>query len=55
MSDGRLAVHVQDLPGDKAGAGGGREVTRYDKLASYYLAFVQLASTMVWLRNLARV
>jgi len=30
-----------------------RVATRYDKLAAHYLAFVQLASTVVWLRDLA--
>jgi transposase len=28
-----------------------RVATRYDKLAAHYLAFVQLASAMVWLRS----
>jgi transposase len=28
-----------------------RVATRYDKLAPHYLAFVQLASMMVWLRT----
>ena len=28
-----------------------RVATRYDKLATHYLAFVQLASAMVWLRS----
>jgi hypothetical protein len=28
-----------------------RVATRYDKLDTHYLAFVQLASTMVWLRS----
>jgi transposase len=28
-----------------------RVATRYDKLAAHYLAFVQLASTVVWLRT----
>jgi hypothetical protein len=28
-----------------------RVATRYDKLASHYLAFVQLASVTVWLRT----
>ena len=27
-----------------------RVATRYDKLAAHYLAFVQLAAAMVWLR-----
>jgi transposase len=30
-----------------------RVATRYDKLAPHYLAFVQLASIMVWLRTFA--
>jgi DDE family transposase len=30
-----------------------RVATRYDKLAIHHLAFVQLASVMVWLRALA--
>ena len=29
-----------------------RVATRYDKLDAHYLAFVQLASAMVWLRSL---
>ena len=29
-----------------------RVATRYDKLAAHYLAFVQLASAAVWLRDL---
>jgi transposase len=29
-----------------------RVATRYEKLAPHYLAFVQLASTVVWLRDL---
>ena len=29
-----------------------RVATRYDKLAAHYLAFVKLASAMVWLRAL---
>jgi transposase len=28
-----------------------RVATRYDKLAAHYLAFVQIASMMVWLRG----
>jgi transposase len=28
-----------------------RVATRYDKLATHYLAFVQIASLMVWLRS----
>jgi transposase len=28
-----------------------RVATRYDKLDLHYLAFVQIASTMVWLRS----
>jgi len=28
-----------------------RVATRYDKLAAHYLAFVQIASLMIWLRS----
>ncbi|NUB11295.1 transposase, partial [Azospirillum brasilense] len=28
-----------------------RVATRYDKLDAHYLAFVQIASVMVWLRS----
>jgi transposase len=31
-----------------------RVATRYDKLEAHYLAFVQIASVMIWLRSFGR-